>query len=49
MSDQDDTTNEPIASQDTPDNTSNWDDRVSTDPNGDTYIKNPDQQDIVTK
>ena len=25
--------------QQAPDDTSNWDDRVSTDPSGDTYIK----------
>lgn len=35
--------------QQTPDDTSNWDDRVSTDPSGDTYIKDPDQLDIKTK
>jgi hypothetical protein len=39
MSDQDETTDEPIIAQDAPDDTSNWDDKVSTDPSGDTYIK----------
>ena len=35
--------------QQAPDDTSNWDDRVSTDPSGDTYINSPDPKDITTK
>lgn len=38
-----------VPPQQTPDDTSNWDNRVSTDPSGDTYIKNPSQTDITTK
>lgn len=28
--------------------TSNWDDKVSTDPNGETYIRTDDSDDIVS-
>lgn len=54
MSDTEDTTPEPqtppeLPSQDVPNDTSNWDDRVFTDPSGDTYINSPDEQDIITK
>lgn len=38
-----------VPPQQAPDDTSNWDDRVSTDPSGDTYIKDPSQTDITTK
>lgn len=57
MSDTDNTSTEPqtppepvqVPPQQAPDDTSNWDDRVSTDPSGDTYIKDPSQTDITTK
>ena len=54
MSDDNTTPNEPqepvqLPPQQAPDDTSNWDDRVSTDPSGDTYIKDPSQTDITTK
>jgi len=39
----------PVPPQQAPDDTSNWDGRVSTDPSGDTYIKDLSQQDITTK
>lgn len=38
----------PVPPQQAPDDTSNWDNRVSTDPSGDTYIKDPNDQ-IITK
>ncbi len=57
MSDTENTTPEPqtpaepvqVPPQQAPDDTSNWDNRVSTDPSGDTYIKDPSQADIKTK
>jgi len=57
MSDTENTTPEPqtppepvqLPPQQAPDDTSNWDNRVSTDPSGDTYIKEVGGDQIQTK
>jgi hypothetical protein len=35
--------------QSSPEDTSNWDDRIATAPDGNEYIRNPDETDIVQK
>lgn len=40
---------EQLPPQQSAEDTSNWDDRVSTTPDGDMYIKSPDEDNLLSK